>query len=253
MKKIIAVLAAVSLMMAGTAAFADASDTSAQTQNQTEATETAAPDEQTDDQAAPEALDMMSIAEQNVFEFSFLKWYATPDEAMAAFGLSADTCVTAQPDADTETIDFDYPSVLGEGNAHVQLSFERIGDGLALTGISQTSALNDANALRDYMNAITTRAKEMLNAESIRKSAYYTFTGVSDAADKLEQNPGTTIMKSSTFSAYFTGADEVSRQINFSMQAGPAATCELVPDLQGEYYATYSYTLKENKMMSIFG
>ena len=133
--------------------------------------------------AAPEALDMTAPLEAAEYQFDFLPWFTTFDDALAAFGLedgdyrliNAGTSTVVDPGSRC-VAEFEYPSSLSGNESQMQMIFERIpadanDTAYKLIGVRTIESLADLDALNAYIDAVDSRFSDMLERKVVNMVA----------------------------------------------------------------------------------
>lgn len=113
---------------------------------------------------APEALDIFAPAESQSYEFDFLPWFTSPEDAQSIFQLD-DTVRLHSNDGSRTTLEFGYPSALTGSDARVQLIFDALTlesdpdapPALSLTGVCVIETFADHDGQKAWIDSFDAR------------------------------------------------------------------------------------------------
>lgn len=207
--------------------------------------------------AAPEALDMTAPLEAAEYQFDFLPWFTTFDDALAAFDLEAGdytltiagTSSVVEP-GNRSMLEFSYPSALTGNDARVQLIFELIpadADDTAykLIGVRAIEGLADLDALNAYIDAVDARFSDMLEREVVNMVAKPILTNWPTVRDNFAADPSTASGYTISNAKAFTDPAGLDRNANMFISLNTAADTYALQmgSGSGEYFALYEFVL----------
>lgn len=208
--------------------------------------------------AAPEALDMTAPLEEGAYQFDFLPWFTTLDDALAAFGLEDGDyrLIIAGPIAPSEpgcrtVVEFEYPSALSGSGASAQLIFEYMPTGAdgtgkdLLIGVRLIESLADFDAFSAYMDAIGQRFEGMAGSKAVARTTLNAIENWPYIVENFTANP----LTASNFGLYslkaFTDPAGLDRNANMYINLGASTTTRALQmgSGSGEYFALYEFAL----------
>lgn len=208
--------------------------------------------------AAPEALDMTAPLEAAEYQFDFLPWFTTFDDALAAFGLEdgdyrliiAGPVVPSEPGC-RAVVEFEYPSALSGISASVQLIFEYMPTGAdgtgenLLIGVRLIDSLADLEAFSAYMDAIGQRFEGIAGSNAVTRTTLNSIENWPYIVENFTANP----LTASNFGLYnlktFTDPVGLDRNANMYINLGASTTTRALQmgSGSGEYFALYEFVL----------
>ncbi len=207
--------------------------------------------------AAPEALDMTAPLEAAEYQFDFLPWFTTFDDALAAFGLedgdyrliNAGTSTVVDPGSRC-VAEFEYPSALSGNEAQMQLIFERIpadanDAAYKLIGVRAMESLADLDALNAYIDAVDSRFSDMLERKVVNIVAKPILTNWPTVRDNFAADPPTASSCTISGAKVFTDPAGLDRNANMyiSLNAADDTYALRMGSVSGEYFALYELVL----------
>lgn len=206
---------------------------------------------------APEVLDMTAPLEAAEYQFDFLPWFTTLDDALAAFGLEDGDYrliiagASVLVDSGSRCVaEFEYPSALSGHEAQMQLIFERIpadADDTAykLIGMRAMESLADLDALNAYIDAVDARFSDMLGRNAVNMATKPILTNWPTVKDNFAADPPTASSCSISNAKVFTDPAGLDRNANMhiSLDASTAKFALQMGSSDGEYFALYEFVL----------
>ena len=207
--------------------------------------------------AAPEALDMTAPLEAAEYQFDFLPWFTTFDDALAAFGLedgdyrliNAGTSTVVDPGSRC-VAEFEYPSSLSGNESQMQLIFERIpadanDTAYKLIGVRTIESLADLDALNAYIDAVDSRFSDMLERKVVNMVAKPILTNWPTVRDNFAADPPTASGYTISNAKAFTDPAGLDRNANMFISLNTAADTYALQmgSGSGEYFALYEFVL----------
>lgn len=207
--------------------------------------------------AAPEALDMTAPLEAAEYQFDFLPWFTTFDDALAAFDLEAGdytltiagTSSVVEP-GNRSILEFSYPSALTGNDARVQLIFELIpadanDTAYKLIGVRTIESLADLDALNAYIDAVDSRFSDMLERKVVNMVAKPILTNWPTVRDNFAADPPTASGCTISGAKVFTDPAGLDRNANMFISLNTAADTYALQmgSGSGEYFALYEFVL----------